>query len=174
VELSEAPQILSLLPAEGPDTAYERQLMQFGRLVGDWDFTGVEHHPDGSEVTDEGEIQIGWVLGGRAILDVWKERKRSDDAPLVHGTTIRHYDPTIDAWRAVWIEPRLGTRSFIGRVSGDDIVFEGTGSDGRPIRWMFTEITARTFHWLGQRQEADAGWRTYEELWATLKPAPPG
>ena len=48
-----------------------------------------------------------------------------------YGTTLRVYDPDIDAWRIQWTDPV--TRSFlqmIGRAEGDDIVQLGTRPDG--------------------------------------------
>jgi hypothetical protein len=38
----------------------------------------------------------------------------------------------------------------IGRACGNDIVQEGRSDAGMAIRWRFTEITHRSFRWLGE------------------------
>jgi len=93
------------LLADGPAAQYREKLMLFGQFVGNWEFQGVEYHADGSRVTDRGEIDFGWVLEGRAVQDVWIERERSDGKTKTYGTTLRAYDPKMDAWRIVWIDP---------------------------------------------------------------------
>ena len=63
-----------------------------------------------------------------------------------YGTTIRVYDPKIDAWRATWIDPCAGYRAeLIGRGARKraEIFQEGTGSDGTHLRWIFSDITRR-------------------------------
>jgi hypothetical protein len=76
---------------------------------------------------------------GRAIQDVWivpprGEQRRGDAAANFnsYGTTLRVYDPDIDAWRIQWTDPV--TRNFlqmIGRAEGRDIVQLGTRPDGQ-------------------------------------------
>jgi len=43
----------------------------------------------------------------------------------------------------------------IGRWSGKDVVQVGARSDGTPTRWMFTEITPDSFHWIGEALQSD-------------------
>ncbi len=83
-----------------------------------------------------GEIHFGWVLEGRAIQDVWIL------PGVFYGTTLRVYDPGLDAWHILWSDPvkQLYTRQ-IGRARGHDIVQEGVDDAGAAIRWSFTEIT---------------------------------
>src|SRR6267378_3841104 len=72
------------------------------------------------------------------------------------GTTLRSWDPTIQAWRIAWTNPVVGHREDqIGRRSGKDIVQMGTRADGTQTRWTFTEITADSFHWLGEALQPD-------------------
>ena len=86
--------------------------------------------------TDNGEIHFGWVLQGRAIQDVWRVPGRKPPAPtirrsLMYGTTLRIYDPGIDAWHIIWSDPVKQYYSRqIGRAEGDDIVQEGADADG--------------------------------------------
>ena len=72
------------------------------------------------------------------------ELRHGDAAANVnsYGTTLRVYDPDIDAWRIQWTDPV--TRNFlqmIGRAEGRDIVQLGTRPDGQLARWSFSEIT---------------------------------
>ena len=77
------------------------------------------------------------------------------------GTTLRIFDPSISAWRVYWFNPGDGIRAeLVGRRRGNEIVQEGTFPDGTPIRWTFTEITADSFRWRGERREPDGKtWR---------------
>ena len=44
----------------------------------------------------------------------------------------------------------------IGTVgAGRDVVQVGGRFDGTPTRWMYTEITPDSFHWLGEALETD-------------------
>jgi hypothetical protein len=151
------------LLADGPAAQYREKLMLFGQFVGNWEFHGVEYHTDGSRITDKGEIEFGWVLEGRAVQDVWIERERSDGQTKTYGTTLRVYDPKMDAWRIVWIDPPTGSEQLmVARKVGDQIVLEGKGRDGVAIRWIFSEIKPDSFHWRAERL-AGASWKIYEE-----------
>jgi hypothetical protein len=144
----------------------------YGWLVGRWEMDAVLHADDGTQQRGRGEIHFGWVLEGRAIQDVWILRPEVPEgvkAPVVfYGTTLRVYDPGIDAWHILWIDPvkQLYARQ-IGRARGNDIVQDGTDGAGTPMRWSFTEITPDSFHWLGERS-ADGGntWRLEVEFFA--------
>ena len=94
--------------------------------------------------------------------------RRGDAAANVnsYGTTLRVYDPDIDAWRIQWTDPV--TRNFlqiIGRADGDEIVQLGNGPDGKLMRWSFSEITPDSFLWRGE-VSADQGatWRINTEF----------
>jgi hypothetical protein len=53
----------------------------------------------------------------------------------------------------------------IGRKIGSEIVQVGVRVDGTPTRWRFTEITADSFHWLGEALVADgATWKLEGEF----------
>jgi hypothetical protein len=123
----------------------------YGWLIGDWEMQAVIHPDDGTPHTGRGEIHFGWVLEGRAIQDVWIL------PGVFHGTTLRVYDPGLDAWHILWIDPlRQFYARQLGRPRGKDIVQEGTDDAGRTIRWSFIDITSHSFHWLGERS-ADRG-----------------
>src|SRR5215217_7286452 len=125
------------------------------RSPGDWRFDAVVHADDGTRHTGEGEIHFAWVLEGRAIQDVWIL------PGVFFGTTLRVYDPGLDAWHILWSDPlrQLYTRQ-LGRSVGDDIVQEGTADDGATTRWSFTEITPDGFRWTGERSlDGGATWQ---------------
>ena len=143
-----------------PDRADEMAL--YGWLVGRWDMDAVFHNDDGTTHRGRGEIHFGWVLEGRAIQDVWIL------PGVFHGTTLRVYDPAIDAWHILWSDPlsQYYARQ-IGRAHGRDIVQEGTDDAGAAIRWSFTEITPNSFHWRGERSlDRGATWQPQAEFFA--------
>jgi hypothetical protein len=155
---------LEALGADGPAADRAGKMDLYGRFVGSWDLDVTQFPEGGSARRRRGEWHFGWALEGRAIQDVWivpprGELRRGDAAANVnsYGTTLRVYDPGIDAWQIQWTDPV--TRNFltmIGRRHGEDIVQLGTGADGHLIRWSFSEITAASFLWRGE-VSADTG-----------------
>jgi hypothetical protein len=168
---------LDVLHADGPVGERAEQMALYGQFIGSWDTDVVSYEPDGTQHSGRGEIHFGWVLEGRAIQDVWMIPRRAErraDMPAMpvagnwYGTTLRVYDPGIDAWHILWTDPanQVYTRQ-IGRPRGNDIVQEGTMPNGAILRWSFTEITANSFHWLGEHS-ADGGtsWWLQVEVFA--------
>ncbi len=159
----------AVLHAQGPNPERAQALMLYGRFVGSWDAEITAHGPEGGSHKADGEIHFGWILQGRAVQDVWMIPRFADreDAPAFpiagnwYGTTIRIYDPAIEAWRIYWIDPATNSfRQQIGRARGQDIVQEGASETGALTRWSFTEITPDSFHWLGEGKQLDsAHWR---------------
>lgn len=161
-----ASNLLAALHAPAPAVDRADRLRLYGQLIGDWETDIVTHAADGARHEGQGEIHFGWILEGRAIQDVWMIPRRKDrrpDGPSLpvagnwYGTTIRVYDPLIDAWRIFWIDPATNNfRQQIGRARGPDIVQEGTTESGALSRWTFTKITPRSFHWHGE-ESTDSG-----------------
>jgi hypothetical protein len=150
LRLDPSPFLIERLHAEGPATDRADKMALYGWLIGRWDMDSVVHAEDGtSEPGPHGEIHFGWVLEGRAIQDVWVL------PGLFYGTTLRVYDPALDAWHILWSDPlkQYYTRQ-IGRAHGNDIVQEGTDEAGTPVRWSFTEITPNSFHWVDDMRRA--------------------
>ncbi len=138
----------------------------YGWLVGSWELT-VCHYLDVDVTSREvkGEVHAGWVLQGRAVQDVWFYQPNSEDPALkrmiTYGTTLRVWDPALKAWRITWINPAKNAREEqIGRWDGRDIVQIGVRANGTPTRWRFTEITPKSFHWLGDALQPDG--RTWQ------------
>jgi hypothetical protein len=121
---------------------------------------------DGTKHSGRGEIHFGWVLEGRAIQDVWIL------PGFFYGTTLRVYDPGIDAWHILWSDPlKQLYRRQIGRARGKDIVQDGQDESGAAVRWSFTDITPNSFHWLGERSEdGGANWQLQAEFFARRVP----
>jgi hypothetical protein len=135
----------------------------YGWLVGSWELKVLRYRgADVSELGLEGEAHFGWVLEGRAIQDVWimpRREARSEGLDLVnnmYGTTLRVWDPGLEAWRITWINPvRCHYEEQVGRRIGDEIVQTGKRPDGTPTRWRYTEITSNSFHWIGETRQPD-------------------
>lgn len=165
---------IEALHSDRPASDRADKLSLYGQFIGRWTMDAVHHRDDGSVQRGRGEIHFGWVLEGRAVQDVWivparDARAAAAPGPLnFYGTTLRVYDPGMDAWHILWIDPvKQAYLRMIGRARGADIVQEGTGNDGAAIRWSFAEITADSFHWRAERS-ADGGatWRIQVEFFA--------
>ena len=87
---SNSPLIRKLL-ASAPTTEYGEAINLYGFLPGSWETDGIIHRPDGGRVEKRGEIHAGWILGGRAIQDVWALPTASMARPCA--STIRRRTP---------------------------------------------------------------------------------
>jgi hypothetical protein len=170
---------LDALGAEGPAADRAGKMDLYGRFVGSWDLDVMQITEAGTKRRRKGEWHFGWTLEGRAIQDVWivppRGELRADDAAEnvnSYGTTLRIYDPRIDAWHVQWSDPV--TQNFlqmIGRAEGSDIVQLGTRPDGKLLRWSFSEITENSFLWRGEiSADQGASWRLVTEFTARRIP----
>jgi len=155
-------EFLNALSAAGRSPEIPEAADAYGWLTGSWALDVYDHLAEGGPRQSKGEVHFGWILEGRAVQDVWIAPPRADrvgdlsKTTNLYGTTLRAWDPAIRAWRVTWINPVSGkSNNLIGRWSGKDVVQVGTGSDGTPIRWSFTEITADSFHWIGELLNPD-------------------
>jgi catechol 2,3-dioxygenase-like lactoylglutathione lyase family enzyme len=141
---------IDALRSNGPAPDRATGMSLYGWLIGDWTMDATMHGDDGSVQAAQGTIHFGWVLEGRAIQDVWIL------PGFFHGTTLRIYDPNLDAWHILWSDPlrQYFTRQM-GRPNGNDIVQEGRNDAGEPTRWRFTDITPDSFRWIGERSLDD-------------------
>jgi hypothetical protein len=158
---SPSPSFIGKLHSKGPAADRANKLGLYGWLIGRWEMDAVVYRDDGTKHRDRGEIYFGWVLEGRAIQDVWIL------PGIFYGTTLRVYDPGLDAWHIFWHDPlkQLYLRQ-IGRARGKDILQEGKNEAGDATRWSFTEITPDSFHWLGERSVEGSSWRLQSEFFA--------
>src|SRR5438034_5192278 len=138
--------MIEALEADGPFPDYADKLMLFGRFVGSWDVQDTFFDQKGNVTKrNDGEWHFGWVLQGRAIQDVLisppRDQREPGRPPYEYGTTIRAYDPRIDAWRVTFVAPIAGaTVNLIAREHADEIWLEGRAPDDRLYRWTFSEI----------------------------------
>jgi hypothetical protein len=166
--------LAGVLHGAGPYQPLAEKLSLFGQFVGAWDLTWFGKNRDGRDISVPGELHFGWILGGRAVQDVWRVPLEPADAPGMrgfYGTTVRFYDPDIDAWRSTWLDPLNGNvLRFIGRPVEGGIVLEGLDEDPRE-RWSFRDIAADSFRWIGE-SSPDGGrtWVQYEEMRARRRP----
>lgn len=164
-----------VLAAPGRAPEIPAELDAYGWLVGSWALEVRHYRIDlrGQGVT--GEVHFGWVLEGRAMQDVWIMPRRAQRAAApdrsrnMYGTTLRVWDPSIEAWRVSWFNPVAGVHEeMIGRRCGDEIVQLGRHANGTPTRWRFTEIAPASFRWIGEALEADGKtWRLEGEFQAS-------
>jgi hypothetical protein len=135
----------------------------YGWLVGSWHLDVLHYWAaDVSARGLTGEVHAAWVLEGRAVQDIWimprrPERTAGIDRKMnMYGTTLRAWDPAIQAWRITWINPAGDhVEQQIGRSTPDGIVQLGLRRDGTPTRWRFTDIARDSFHWWGESLQAD-------------------
>ncbi|MCO4316375.1 hypothetical protein M8997_004210 [Phyllobacterium sp. 21LDTY02-6] len=148
--------LLAALGSDGPTPEHEKDMELYGWLIGSWEMETIHHLHDGTTQTSTGEIHFDWVLEGRAIQDIWIRPKRPAPSTM-YGTTLRVFDPEIDGWHIIWSDPLNQDYSRqIGRAEGKDIVQLGEDSRGLKARWRFTEITANSFHWIGEERSLDS------------------
>jgi len=145
----------------------------YGWLVGSWRLEVLHYKAvDVSNLRLDGEAHFGWVLEGRAIQDVWMMPGRANrtsglgETNNMFGTTLRVWDPRIQAWHIQWTNPVTGhMEKQIGRRIGEEIVQVGARADGTVTRWRFTEITANSYHWIGEALLPDGKtWRLEGEF----------
>jgi len=158
-----------VLHANGPDPARATELTLYSWIVGRWELDVTTILEDGTTHRGGGEIHAGWVLQGRAIQDVWMIPRLRDRLPGIeplpgagnwYGTTLRIYDPGLEAWRILWSDPATSFFSQqIGRAQGPDIVQIGPDPRGGSMRWIFSELQPDSFHWTAERAADDRKWR---------------
>ena len=113
--------IIAFLSADGPHPDLGDNADLYGQFIGSWDIDNHQYDEGRGEWSDSREeTHFGWVLGGRAVQDLWGSPERG------FGTTLRAYDPAIDAWRVEFMSPVWDSYcSLIGRAAGERIVQDG-------------------------------------------------
>jgi hypothetical protein len=152
------------------------KLRLYGQFVGSWEAEAEAYLPDGTTRRHYWQIHFAWVLEGRAIQDVWITPPRQGPrvgqsqewGPFTnqYGTTLRVYQPASDSWQVTWIDPASGYQAKLtGGQRGDEIFQEGTGSDGRGVRWIFSEMRADSFRWRAEfPNPANQSWQKVLDL----------
>ena len=107
---------IDMLHSTAPAADQADRMGLYGWLIGDWEMAATLFL-GGAEHTAQGTIHFGWVLEGTAIQDVWIL------PGYFGGTTLRVYDPGLDAWHILWSDPLKQYYSRqVGRADGKDIV----------------------------------------------------
>jgi hypothetical protein len=163
------------LIASGPAPEHRDALMLYDQFVGDWVADTIEYAADGATTTTQWDIRFDWVLEGRAIQDLWITPLRNKEPLSWHAprnrysTTMRIYDPKIDAWHIIWMNPPNGhIMRQIGRAVGSEIIQIGDiEPSGELVRWVYRDITETSFRWC-QERSTDLGmtWRLAQEMHA--------
>ena len=144
-----------------PDLPPEQRI--FEPFIGSWGLLVTWYEDSGAvKRRERGEWHFAWTLEGRAVQDVWIVPPRSERAGRLdlyeYGTSLRFFDPSLDAWRSTWIGPaHRVVHNFLARRIGDEVVLETTLESGRRMRWAFSEVTHKSFVWRNSR-ESDDGW----------------
>ena len=163
------------LLAAGPGEDHGDGSGFFGQFIGEWDIAWEGVADDGRPATGHGVLTFGWVLGGRAVQDVWVVEldPDADGTPRsggFHGTTVRFYDPAMAAFRSTWIEPyHARVRRFIGRLDGSGIVLLSDEDDPQ-LRWRFTDVAPDSFLWIGElSRDGGVSWQHDETMRPTRR-----
>jgi hypothetical protein len=154
------------LGSDDPYPEFKDKLMLFGQFVGDWEIDARYPKADGTEIKGKGEIHFQWILEGRAVQDVFMTRDERSREAIPAGTTLRYYDPKIDAWHCIWFSPKQNlVQSFVARKIDEEIVLKGQTKEGYPERWIFSEITPQSFRWRAiESRDNEMTWRLTEEM----------
>jgi hypothetical protein len=170
--VSTAASFIDALHSRAPASDRADRMALYAWLVGRWNLDVVIRRPDGTEQSMHGLVCAGWVLEGRALQDVFAV------PGLFYGSTLRVYDPGLDAWHVLWSDP-LNQIYFrmIGRAHGNEIVNEGkepaslarlygavppAGAEAT-VRWIFADITASSFRWRSERSTDGTAWQLQRE-----------
>jgi len=144
--------MIRVLGSANPNPSLGEEAQTFDRLVGSWDADFSFPQADGTVRHKKGELYFGWVMDGHAVQDLWIGYPTGEQKERTIGTTFRFFDTKLKQWRIVFINPQFNyVVTTQGGREGDDIVLHGSDSDGRPIRWIFREITPQSFHWTGEK-----------------------
>ena len=138
----------------------------YGWLIGTWD-TVIHDFDDPAQPprTSRGEWIFVRTLLGHSIQDVFivpsrKARAAGDwgEANTRYGLTHRQSIPGTDKWRIDYFGPHKAVHShLVAERQGDEIVQSGVDEHGRPLRWVFYDMTPSHFLWRAEYQE-DGEW----------------
>jgi hypothetical protein len=153
---------VTALRSAGPAADRAGKMGLYVFLIGGWAFDATVNKDDGSTHKGRGQIHASWAFDGRAIQDVWIL------PDVFYGTTLRVYEPALDAWHILWSDPLKQYYTWqIARARGRDIVQDGKLENGTLVRWSFLDMTPNSFRWLGERSfDNGASWSMQFEMLA--------
>jgi hypothetical protein len=158
--------MVGALEAPGPHPSLGTQANVFGRFVGTWDGEYTEFSKDGKATHSSGEWIFGWVMGGRAIQDLFIIHPSAAHQEGFVGTTLRYFDPKSGSWSVTFVDPENNSvETLTGGAVGDNrIVLLSQNTDGKETRWSLDDI--RPDSWVFRDEETRDGgktWRLREE-----------
>ena len=169
--------ILTSYPSSAPHPDYRDKLMLFGQFEGVWD-VDIQFFDETEEAIfqGKGEWAFAWVMDGRVLQDVLTFPDLHDPSAIAPGkrnigTSLRHYDPKTEVWRIVWIGASSGNLCFLtAKPDGDNLLIERK-EPGMPfLKWRFTDITEKQFHWTGHFSNDDGkSWILEQKMLATKR-----
>ena len=121
----------------------------FGPLVGDWDCDYYDEPSEGQKRHVKGEWIFRRVLDGVGVQDVFifpsrSTREANPQPDGEYGSAIRMYNKRTDCYDVVYTcEGTMKRLTF--RKDGDRLVGEVLDEDN--AFWIFSDITATSFHW---------------------------
>jgi len=152
-------EFVAALLAPARDDSIPPEMDLYAPFLGTWKLAGAHFLPEGQKPVS-GEVVFARVLGGRAIQDVWIFGTEGSGPPRA-GTTVRVYDPVERAWNVTWLDPISRARvQLVARKVGGDIVQIGASADGKPRRWVFSDVAEDRFVWRGEHSDDDG--RTWQ------------
>ena len=115
----------------------------FDQLIGTWDVRYEYSDKKGNPKSNQGQVHYAWILGGKALQEIWSSNSDSKDL-RPFGTTINFYDLKHQRWTAVWIYPAEGMTMIMtgGEVNGS-FVLSGHDQSGALQRWSTTSAGQR-------------------------------
>lgn len=155
---SESKGFCHALIASAPASDRAEEMMLYGQFIGTWDGKVIVHRPGGQCFENSCEVHFGWVLGGRAVQDVWiapsHKTKAAGAQDGMYGTTLRVYDSKTDQWEITWIDPvRRTFNRMVGHPVGNEIIQEFRDEAGNICQWCFTDIRPDSFHWISRESK---------------------
>lgn len=143
----------------------------FGGLIGEWDIVWNDRLEDTEPRRVKGEWIFSRVLDGTAVQDLFivpsrAERLCDRQPDAEYGTTLRIFNPKTMAWDIFYGCMGEAIR-LTARKVGEEIVL--TENTTEKMRYVFSDMTARSFLWRKERMNGNDGWKTVAKVTAERK-----
>lgn len=144
----------------------------FAPLIGDWDFDYYDGYDKEKPRYVKGEWIFRYVLEGAGIEDIFicpsrTTRETNPQPDGEYGLAVRMFHPEKKCYDMVYTCAGHMTRLEF-RKEQDKLV--GTKLDCPVAKWVFSEITADTFHWQNVTVLENGGWRINADVYGKRRP----
>ncbi|EJP21759.1 hypothetical protein HMPREF1142_1937 [Peptostreptococcaceae bacterium AS15] len=146
----------------------------FTPLLGEWEIEWVDGKGTENERHVIGEWLFSEILNGEGIQDVFicpsrTERIINPQPDAEYGTTIRIYNPKKQKWDICYA--CLGKMVYLeAEKVNDEIILTNKSETENLNLWIFSDITADTFHWENKTSfDKGATWIINGEVYAKRK-----